>query len=102
MIADADLKVWLDTQAQAGQTVLIPYVKSVKDIQVNYSLSVKKSGKSGTSSISQGGNVNAVAAQPTALSKMSMNLQKDDTCSIELVLRNGDKELGTYSFDCPR
>ncbi len=102
MIADTNLQVWLDTQAQLGQTVLIPYVKSVKDVQVDYKMSVIKTGKSGNSRIDQGGKVHANAAEPTALSRMSINLQKEDECHIELKLHNGNEELGTYNFDCPR
>ena len=100
MIADANIQVWLDTQTQLGQTVLVPYVKTVATTQVDYSMSVIKTGKSGNSRINQGGKVNAVAAEPIALSRMSINLNKDDACHVELVLRDNGKEIGTYNFDC--
>lgn len=94
------LQVWLDTQLELGQTLLVPYMKNINDIQVDYSISLSMSGKSGTSRIKQGGKVDALAAEPTALSRMRIRLQKEDACHIELVLRSGGKELGTYHFDC--
>ena len=102
MVADADLQVWLDTQSQTGQTVVVPYVKSAQDAQVSYRMDVIKRGKSGFSRVSQHGTVKAAAAAPTALSRLALGVQTEDECHIELVLRDGDHALGTYRFDCPR
>ena len=104
MMADTAmaLQVWIDTRSEPGQTVLTPYIKSAQAIQVDYSMSLSMNGKSGKSRINQGGKVNAAAATPTALSRMRIHLRQEDACDIELVLRNGGKELGTYHFDCQR
>lgn len=102
MVADADLQVWLDTQISAGQTVLIPYVQSVKERQVSYRMDLIQRGGAGTSRISQQGKVNAAAAKPTPLARVALGLHREDECQIELMLEEDKKELGTYRFDCPR
>ncbi len=102
MLADTDIQVWLDSQPSAAQTVVIPYVKTITDRQLNYRLIVIQIGKSGTSRISQGGTINADAAQPIALSRLSLGLKKEDACSIEVTLREDEQKVGNYRFDCPR
>ena len=102
MITYADLQVWLDTQPGAGQCVIVPYVESVSDLRAQYQIEVSSSGNSGSSHISQGGVVNLAARQPTALSRFSLGLHNGDNCSIDLVLRDGEQEIGRYRFACPR
>lgn len=102
MIADANLQVWLDTQASMGQTVMVPYVKSVTDLRMNYRLDVIQRSAGGTSRISQQGTVNAAAAKPTPLGRVALGVQKGGECRVELKLSEGGKELGAYQFDCPR
>jgi hypothetical protein len=104
MIADADLQVWLDTQPGANQTVMVPYVKSVKDVRINYRMEVVQQSRSGTSRINQQGQVTAAAARPTAVGRVAVGLQQGGECWIELVLRNDANtgEIGRYRFDCPR
>jgi outer membrane usher protein FimD/PapC len=104
MIADADLQVWLDTQSTASQTVMIPYVKSVNDIEINYRMELVQQAGGSTSRVSQQGQMAAAAAQPTAVARIAVGQQKGGECRIELVLRNNsnNKELGIYRFECPR
>ncbi len=102
MIADANLQVWLDAQPHAGQTVLVPYVKSVTELQLNYRVDVIQSGAAGTSRVSQQGRVTAAAAQPTPLGRVALGRQKGATCSVELTLGETDRQLGSYRFDCPQ
>lgn len=103
MIADADLQVWLDTQSGANQTVMIPYVKSARNIEINYRMELVQQSGAGTSRVSQQGNVTAQAAQPTAVARVAVGQQRGGECRLELVLRsNADrKELGAYQFECP-
>jgi hypothetical protein len=98
----ADMQVWLDTQVDAGQTIVVPYVKSGIDRHMRYRLEVSKSGVGGTSRIRQGGNVHAAADQVTALSRTAIDVKPDDACTIELVLSEKDVPVATFHFDCPR
>ncbi|WP_292931387.1 curli-like amyloid fiber formation chaperone CsgH [Noviherbaspirillum sp.] len=102
MAADANLQVWLDTQANMGQTLLVPYVKTVTDRQINFRLDVIQRGSGGTSRISQQGLVKAMAKAPTSLGRVALGVQGNSECSIELELKENGAELGVYHFDCPR
>lgn len=102
MMDAADLHVWLDTQPNAAQTVVIPYVKSARDMRLDYRMSVIQRSKSGSSQVSQGGSVQADANTPTSLSRVAVSAHKDAECKIELYLREGAVEIGNYRFECPR
>jgi hypothetical protein len=102
MVADANLQVWLDTQANTGQTLLVSYVRSAKDMHIGYRMEVIQRGGAGTSRISQQGQVKAVAEAPTSLGRVALGMQKNAECRIELVLTENGAELGVYRFDCPR
>lgn len=102
MIGDSDLQVWLDRQPNAAQTVVIPYVKSVKEMRLKYRLNVVQVSKAGTSRISQGGTIEVGASKPTALSTLSLRRTDADACNIHLTLSEGGQEVGRYDFECPR
>jgi hypothetical protein len=102
MMADADLQVWLDTQPGTNQVVMIPYVKSVRNMQMHYRLEVVQRSGGSTSRISQQGQVNAVAAQPMKLAHVAIGMQAGGECRVEVALSNGNRDMGTYRFDCAR
>ena len=102
MIGDSDIQVWLDSQPNAGQLIMVPYLKSAREMQVSYRLTVIQSGKSGNSTISQGGTVRTSAASATPLSRVVIAPNKEGECRIEVTLREGEQALGNYRFDCPR
>lgn len=101
MIADINLQVWLETDANTHPATLIPYVQTTKDATLQYQLYAIKTGRSGTSRVGQSGTVNVPASQPTALSKLSLSTTKSDACQIEVILTRSGVKLGTYHFDCP-
>jgi hypothetical protein len=100
--AAAQLHVWIETQAEADKLRLVPYVRSAEALQASYSVLLTRSGAAGSSRISQQGKFDAAAAQPQALSHLTLDVRKDDQCRIEITLRQGERILGTYDFDCPR
>lgn len=98
----ADMQVWIDAQVIAGQTIVVPYVKSDIDRNMHYRLDVVKKGIGGFSRISQGGNVIAIAEKPVSLSRTSIDVKRDDACTLEIALSEKGVVIGTYRFDCPR
>ena len=102
MIGDSDMQVWLDSQPNAGHLIIIPYVKTAREMQLHYRLNLIQSSNSGNSSISQGGTVKLSAASATPLSRVVITPNKDGECRIEVTLREGEQALGNYRFDCPR
>lgn len=102
MIADTNLQVWLETDANTRPAMIIPYVQSEKNRSIHYRLYAIKDGRSGTSRVSQSGTIRVLAKQPTAISRMSISTNKSDSCRIELILAEGGFPVGKYSFDCPK
>lgn len=97
---DAAPQVWLDVQNQPGQIIVVPYVKSARDIQLKFRMDVIYRGEGNTSRVSQQGTVNAEAATPTALANVKLGSSTHGDCDVELALHEGVKEIGTFHFNC--
>lgn len=102
MVTSVDLQAWLETNAATHPPMVTPYVRSAESQRIHYTLEAIKSGRGGTSRITQSGNVAAQAGQPTALSEFSISTDRNDKCKIELTLTPEGAAPSHYSFDCPR
>lgn len=103
MMQDADIQVWLDTQAAAGQMQIVPYVSSKVERQVSYRINVVRQEEGGSRmQISQSGRAEVPASTATALSHVALGNSSADQCSVNVILRDSGRELGTYHFDCSR
>lgn len=101
MMPDSDIQVWLDTQAAAGQMQVVPYVASKVGRHVSYRIDVIRQGDGGSKTqISQSGRMDVQAAIPTVLSRVELGNSSATQCSVNVVLRDGVREIGTYHFDC--
>lgn len=100
MVADADLQVWLDMQASTRQTVIVPYVQSARNMRVSYRMNVIQRSDAGTSRTSQEGQVSANASTPTPLARVTLGRQQNGDCRVEVTLREGQNDVGTYHFGC--
>lgn len=101
MNADADIQVWLETLSRTRPGVIVPYVMSTEQKQLRYQIRAVKSGKSGNSTLGQGGTVTLVPDVPKALSRMSISHATGDTCRIDLTLTEAGKQDRNYQFACP-
>ncbi|TAL77375.1 MAG: hypothetical protein EPN76_08535 [Burkholderiaceae bacterium] len=102
MVADVPLQVWLETNANAHPSIVVPYVQSTEEKQIHYELRATNKGHAGTSEVSQSGTISIPAKTPTALSKMSLSTTQDSRCQIDLTLTESGMPANTYHFDCPR
>jgi hypothetical protein len=102
MIADVQMQVWLDTIPGSVPAVVVPYVRTDRDVRLSYRIRLVKSGPSGSSSIVQSGAVEAQAGTPRELSKVSVASQPGDACRIEIEMRDGANQRQAFRFDCPR
>lgn len=102
MVADMNLQVWLGTVPNAPPGLIAPYVQSPEAGDLQYRLNVTKQGQSGSSTISQSGAVHVQANAPTALTRISLSVGKNDSCRIELTLLAGGVKSAIYKFECPR
>lgn len=101
MMQDADIQVWLDMQATAGQMQIVPYVTSKVERQLSYRINVVRQGEGGSRmQISQSGRAEVAASTATALSHVALGSSSTAQCSVNVVLRDSGRELGIYHFDC--
>jgi len=100
MHADADIQVWLDTQLGAQQALIVPYVRSASDAQLQYRIALIQHAGGGTSRINQQGRVALTAGQPASLPRLAVNPAGDGTCRLQVELQDDGKEIGTFDFDC--
>ncbi len=66
-------------------------------IAIQYLLVTKKTGDSGSTSSTQKGNVEVKGNEEKILSKVTLNIVKDDTYFIKLFTYSGNKEIGRDS-----
>lgn len=102
MLLDMQTQVWLETVPGTVPALVVAYLKTDRGAQMTYRMDVANIGKAGTSHISQAGTVRAVAGEKTQLGKVSVSSQPGDDCRVAVSVREGDEDLGTFRFDCPR
>lgn len=102
LMQDTDIQVWLATQASAGQVQMVPYVTSRVGRKLSYRIDVIRQGGHGNrTQISQSGRIELSAATPTELSQLALGSSDDTQCRVDIVLREGVREVGSFHFDCP-
>lgn len=100
MTPDADLQVWLDTHANQGQMRIVPYVKSMKDVLLEFRMQVVQQGRGGNSRVSQQGQLRVPASQAMPLAQVNVGMSDRESCSVEISLRKDGMDAGVYRFDC--
>ena len=100
MAVQDELQVWLDTDANMGQTMVVPYVKSVQAMDMHFNMEVLQTGPAGSSRINQRGRVHVDADRAVPLAWLTLGSRKEGECKVEVSLSQGGKQLGVYRFDC--
>jgi hypothetical protein len=80
MVTDVDLQVWLATQNIGGQAAAVLYLRSAKDMHLNYHMDVIWRGMGGSTRARQVGNVDAFANNAVALAHVTLDVRCDDDC----------------------
>ena len=101
MVADSDIKVWLDMIERVNPPVIIPYVQSEYAETLKYRVRVQQQGRSGNTVIGQAGAVQVLAGIPAALSRVALTKRGNDMCKIEIILTRNYMKDQYYEFDCP-
>lgn len=96
------IDLWLEWQEQSRPAIVVPYAKAHAATLVQYRIVLDKQGASGRSLISQGGIVALEPDVPTPLSRTSVGLGPDDTCTVEVSVRPDGEPPIVKRFDCPR
>ncbi len=72
MQADINLQAWLEAHASNGVTAIIAYVSAAREIDLQYDIRLRNSGRGSTSAVSQSGTVHVTQNQPSQVSSMSV------------------------------
>lgn len=97
------LQVWLETQLnEAGQTVMLPYVKTLQPLQIRASVSVTAKGTTGSARVSQQASLEVPAGQSTLLARLTLGLAAHDECRMDVVLHDlvTSGEIGGFRVKC--
>jgi hypothetical protein len=100
MINAPDLQVWFDAQTNMGPGYVVAYVRAAQAARIEYDFKVITAGGGGTSRVEQSGDASLVAGEAKALSSVRTLQQTGGTCQIDLVLHEGARQLGEYTYDC--
>lgn len=101
MVADSDVKVWLDMIERVNPPIIVPYVQSEHAETLKYRVRVQQQGRSGKTVIGQAGAVQVLAGIPAALSRVAVTKRDGDMCKIEIILTRNYMKDQYYEFDCP-
>lgn len=100
---ETGLQLWLETQPdEAGQTVMLPYVKTLQALQVRASVSVTTKGAAGSARVNQQVSLQVAAGQSTLLTRLTIGLATQDECRMEVALNDWvtSREVGRYRINC--
>jgi hypothetical protein len=100
MIALSDVLVSFDVASANGSTRVIPYVVAAHDVSLGYDLRVLRTSPSGTSNISQSGELTLRAGESRAVSTLAVSSRKGEQCSVSMTLTQAGKVVRTVSTDC--
>lgn len=100
MTGDADIQLWLETQAQTRPALIVPYVRSNSPTEIQYSIGFDSQGSSGRSRMSQGGTLILDGGQAKALGQLAVNLDGVKDCWLKIALAQYGRPKTTYDFSC--
>ncbi|KAF7964200.1 hypothetical protein AWV80_40985 [Cupriavidus sp. UYMU48A] len=100
MQADINLQAWLEAHASNGVTAIIAYVSAAREIDLQYDIRLRNSGRGSTSAVSQSGTVHVTQNQRSQVSSMSVTPVPGGKCEVGLTLRDGNIVVGQYTLDC--
>ncbi|WP_042880560.1 curli-like amyloid fiber formation chaperone CsgH [Cupriavidus necator] len=100
MQADMNLQVWLDIQSANGTALVVPYVASAQEADLQFELKLRARSGNAASSLAQAGTLHVVPGHPTRVSSLTVSQPPGGECEVGLVLRQGMAVLGRYKLDC--
>lgn len=95
----SDVQVWIETEREGAQMVVVPYAQSLTDKQLGFRMSATCHSGSGRSTVSQTGQIALSAGRSTRLSRLSLGATGQMECRIEIALRSDGEHAGVFSFD---
>lgn len=94
-------QIWFTHQQHSQTTDIVTHARSTQNCECSYSVSVNKTGPSGTSRTTQQQDVTLTAGQDQALSTLRFTLSPQDKVQISVKLYQGDTLLSEAQTQIP-
>lgn len=102
MIPAADLNLWIESSMHGGALMLAPYVRSAKDLEVQYDVRLSTRGPGGTSNVAQSGTSAMKAGEAKRLAILTTKSTPSGECMLIVILRKDDEILKEEHYDCAK
>lgn len=95
------VQAWLDIQQQNNLIEITPRSKSEYDIQIRYTITSNKKGKTGTSRSQQSGSVFLLAGQETGLANLKLSFEAENQYLICLDIYHQNNLISSITGTIP-
>jgi hypothetical protein len=100
VLADSDIQAWLDLTPTPGMAIIAPALRSATPRNLDYTITINKTGAGGTSLIKQSGKKHIDAGVTIYLSKTSLSLRDDEQCNLTMVIQEAGVVVYRNDFSC--
>lgn len=100
MLADSDIQAWLSLTSTPGMAIIAPAVRTAIARDLDYKITIDKSGPGGTSVINQAGKKHVHAGATVYLSNNALSLRDGDQCTLTMVIREDGVVVYRNAFSC--
>ena len=100
MLADSDIQAWLDLTATPGMAIIAPALRSATPRNLDYAITINKTGAGGTSLIKQSGKKQVDAGATVYLSTTSLSLRDGEQCNLTMVIQEDGVVVYRNEFSC--
>lgn len=100
MLADSDIQAWLDLATTPGMAVIAPALHSALSRNLDYTITINKTGPGGTSLIKQSGKKHVDAGATVYLSSTSLSLRDGEQCNLIMVIQEDGIVVYHNEFSC--
>lgn len=100
MLADSDIQAWLSLSSTPGMAIIAPAIRTATTRDLDYTITIDKSGPGGTSVINQSGKKHVDAGATVYLSNNSLSLRDGEQCTLTMVIREDGVVVYRNAFSC--
>ena len=100
MLADSDIQAWLDLTSTPGMAIIAPAVRTATARDLDYTITIDKSGAGSTSVINQSGKKHVDAGATVYLSNNLLSLRDGEYCTLTMVIREDGVVVFRNAFNC--
>ena len=100
MLADSDIQVWLSLTSMPGMAIIAPALRSATARDLDYTITINKTGAGGTSLVNQSGKKHVDADATVTLSRNTLSVRDGEQCSLTMTIREDGVVIYRNEFSC--